>query len=100
MAIRGGGGGGTRYFSSYVGWDPASTVHPPKNISNFKHPQKIFEILATQKYPHSIPCPYEKTLKCITMTPKYRPIFGDPSKYPQNLYTPKNIHFSENPQKY
>ena len=40
-------GGGTLIFSSYVGSGPASTVHPPppkKNIRNFKHPQKIFEI--------------------------------------------------------
>ena len=43
------GGGGTLIFSAYVGSDPASTVHPPKNIRNFKHPKKIFEILATPK---------------------------------------------------
>ena len=48
--------GGYSHFSSYVGSDPASTVHPPpppkkkKNIRNFKHPP--IEILATQKkYP-------------------------------------------------
>ena len=41
--------GGTLIFSAYVGSDPVSTVHPPKNIRNFKHPKKIFEILATQK---------------------------------------------------
>ena len=37
-----------------------------------------------------------------------RTIFGvnflvfcdDPKRYPQNLHTPKNIHFSENPQRY
>ena len=37
------GGGGYSIFSAYVGSDPASTVHPPKNIRNFKHPKKIFE---------------------------------------------------------
>ena len=42
-------GVGYSIFSAYVGSDPASTVHPPKNIRNFKHPKKIFEILATQK---------------------------------------------------
>ena len=42
------GGGGTLIFSAYVGSDPASTVHP-KIIRNFKHPNKIFEIFATQK---------------------------------------------------
>ena len=36
------GGGGGSLFSSYVGSGLASTVHP-KNIRNFKHPQKIFE---------------------------------------------------------
>ena len=42
--------GGYSHFSG-----PASTVHPPKNIRNFKHPQNIFEIIATQKnIPHSV----------------------------------------------
>ena len=52
------GGEGTLIFSTYVGSGPASTVHPPKNIRNFKHPQKIFEILATPKnIPNSVPWP-------------------------------------------
>ena len=43
-------GGGTHiFFSAYVGWGPASTSHPIKNIRYFKHPKKIFEILATKK---------------------------------------------------
>ena len=41
--------GGTLIFSAYVGSDPAYNVHSKKNIRNFKHPKKIFEILATQK---------------------------------------------------
>ena len=41
--------GGILIFSAYVGSDPASTVKPKKNIRNFKHPKKIFEILATPK---------------------------------------------------
>ena len=32
--------GGLLICSSYVGLGPASTVHPQKNIRNFKHPQK------------------------------------------------------------
>ena len=28
-------------FSSYVGLDPASTVYPPKNTRNIKHPKII-----------------------------------------------------------
>ena len=35
--------GGTLIFSSYVGSDQASTVHPPKNIGNFKHPKKYLK---------------------------------------------------------
>ena len=66
FSLTGGGVGGrgdTLNFSAYVGSGPASTLHPPpqkkkKNIRNFKHPKKIFEILATQKkYPHSVPWP-------------------------------------------
>ena len=50
------GGGGYSNFSAYVGSDPASTVHQKKNIRNFKHPKKIFEILATpKKCPNSVP---------------------------------------------
>ena len=52
---RGGSGGspspqgGTLNFSTYVGSGPSIYPSPPKNIRNFKHPQKILEILATQK---------------------------------------------------
>ena len=44
----GGGDGGTLIFSTYVGSDPASTVHPQK-ISGISSTPKIFEILATPK---------------------------------------------------
>ena len=44
-----GGGGGTLIFSSYVGSDPASTVHPQKISGISSTPKKIFEILATPK---------------------------------------------------
>ena len=38
------------HFFLHIGSGSASTVHPKINIRNFKHPQKIFEILArTQK---------------------------------------------------
>ena len=40
--------GGTLIFSTYAGSEPASTVHPKTN-QEFQAPQKIFEILATQK---------------------------------------------------
>ena len=32
------------------------------------------------------------------MTLKLAQFCDDPKKYPQNLHTPKNIHFSENPK--
>ena len=49
------GGWVLSFFSAYVGSGSASAVHA-KNIRNFKHPQKIFEILATPKnIPHSVP---------------------------------------------
>ena len=52
-----------------------------KNIRNFKHPKKIFEILATQK---NIPILYldlkKKTLNCIEMTLKLAQFCDDPKK--------------------
>ena len=38
------GGGRLWICSSYVGAGPASTVHPPKKISEFQTPPKIFFI--------------------------------------------------------
>ena len=73
-------GGGVLLFFSYVGSGPASTVHPPKHIRNFKHPPpppppKKMEILATKKiFPILYLDIIKKTLKCIEMTPKYSPI--------------------------
>ena len=93
--------GGTLIFSSYVGSDPASTVHPKKN-QEFQAPQKNIKILAT---PKNIPILYidlkKKTLKCIEMTLKLAQFWDDPQKistkssYPQKIFifqkTPKNI---------
>ena len=59
----GGGGAGTLNFSAYVGSDPASTLHPPKNIRNFKHPKKLFEILETPKIPPFCTLTLRKDLK-------------------------------------
>ena len=50
-----GGGGGSLFFSSYIGSGQASTIHPQK-YQEFQAPQKIFEILATQQnIPHNVP---------------------------------------------
>ena len=46
--------GSTLIFSSYVGSDPASTVHP-KKYQEFQAPQKNIKILAT---PRNIPILY------------------------------------------
>ena len=35
------GGGGTVFFSAYVGSDPASTVHPPKISGISSNPKNI-----------------------------------------------------------
>ena len=49
------GGGGTLIFSAYVGSDPASTLHPKKLSGISSTPNKIFEILASQKsIPNSV----------------------------------------------
>ena len=39
---------GFSFLSSYVGLDPASTIHPPK-ISRISSTPKVFEILASPK---------------------------------------------------
>ena len=48
------GGGYSRFF--FIGrLGPSIYPSPGKNIRNFKHPEKIFEILATPKnIPHSV----------------------------------------------
>ena len=43
--------GGTLIFSSYLGSGPASTVHPKKNIRNFKHPKKYLKFWQPSKNP-------------------------------------------------
>ena len=68
-------GEGYPHFTSYVGSSPVSTVHPKINIRNFKHPKKLFEILATQNISPILYLVLKKRpLKCVEMTPKYSPI--------------------------
>ena len=93
----GGGVGGRWGYSKFFfirRLEPSTYPSPPKNIRNFKHPKKTFEIFATKKKPLSVPWPQEKILKCIEMTPKYGPILWLPSKkYPQNIHTQKLFIF-------
>ena len=91
-------GGDTQIFFVYVGSDPASTVHPPKN-QEFQAPQKIFEILAT---PKNIPILYldlKKDPKMHRNGPQTSPILWWPKKYPQNLHTPKKYSSFSKPPK-
>ena len=111
LVPRGGGGGGYSNFFRIRSLGPSIYRSPPKNIRNFKHPKKLFEILATQKY---IPILYldlkKKTLNCIEMILKLAQFCDDPPKistkssYPQKisffLKTPKNIEIQNfEPQK-
>ena len=61
-------------FSAYVGSDPTSTIHPPKNIRNFKHPKKIFEILATSKNIRILCLDLKKDPKLLRNDPQTSPI--------------------------
>ena len=90
--------GGTQFFSVYVGSDPASIVHP-KKYQELQAPQKIFEILATQKISQFCTLTLKKTLKCIEMTLKLAQFCDDPKKYPQNLHTPQKYSFFSKPPK-
>ena len=52
------GGGGYSHFFCIRRLRPSICRSPPKNIRNFKHLKKLFEILATQKIiPNSVPWP-------------------------------------------
>ena len=82
------GGEGALIFSPCVGSGPASTDHPKINIRNFKKIRR-FCTLALRKDP-----------KMHRNDPYIAQFCDKPQKYPQNLHTQKNIHFSENPQKY
>ena len=90
--------GGDTLFFCIRRLGPSIYHSPPKHIKNFKHPKKIFEILATQKnIPQSVHWPNEKTLKCIEMTPKYSPFLMTQKNIQINFHTPKNIIFFKTP---
>ena len=91
--------GGTLIFSTYVGSGPSIYRSSKTNFRNFKHPKKIFEILATQKISQFCTLTLKKTLKCKEMTLKLAQFCDDPKIYPQNLHIPKNIHFFWKSQK-
>ena len=96
-------GVGTPIFFHIRRLGPSINCSPPKKYQNFKHPKKIFEILAT---PKNIPILYLDLKKDPIMhrnDPQTSPIFVMTPKNTCNhkiFIPPKNIHFSENPQKY
>ena len=86
-------GGGSLIFFAYVDSDPASTVHPKKNIRNFKHPQKIFEILAAQKNIPILCLDLKKDPKLHRNDLQTSPILWWPPKNIHKIFIPpKNIH--------
>ena len=85
--------GGYSNFFGIRRLGPSIYRSPQKYISNFKHPQKIFEILATQKYIPILYFDLKKTLNCIEMTLKLAEFCDDPKKCPQNLNSPKKYSF-------
>ena len=63
---------------------PSIYRSPPKNIRNFKHPQKISQLC---------PLTLKKDPKMHRMTLKLAQFCDDPKKYPQNLHTPQKYSF-------
>ena len=85
---RGGGGGGYSNFFRIRRLGPSIYRSPKKNIRNFKHPKKIFEILATQKISQFCTLTLKKILNCIEMTRKLAQFCNDPKKSTKSSYPP------------
>ena len=92
--------GGTLIFSSYVGSDPASIVHPKKISGISSTPKKYLKFQQPKKKSQFCTLTLKKTLKCIEMTLKLAKFCDDPKKYPQNLHTPKKYLLFWKPKKY
>ena len=99
-----GGGGGvlSLFFMRRLGPSIYRSPPPPKKkISGISNTQKIFEIFCHPKIPPFCTLTLRKGTKVHRNDPKIHTSFVmTQNKYPQNLHTPKNIHFSENPQRY
>ena len=74
MPRGGGGGGGYSNFFLIRRLGPSIYRSPPKNIRNFKHPKKIFEILATKKNIPNLYLDLKKDPKMHRNDPQTRPI--------------------------
>ena len=101
LGAQGGGGGRVLYFFHIRTLGPSIYRSPKKNIRNFKHPKKIFEILATPKNIQFLYLDLKKDPKLHRNDPQTSPILWWPQKNIHKiLIPPKNIIFSENPRKY
>ena len=98
------GPGGTLIFSSQVGWDATSTVHPQKISGISSTPKNIWNFSNLKKYPYSVPLTLKKALKCIEMNLKLAqfctsPILWWPKKISTKSSYPKKYSFLWKPQK-
>ena len=85
------GGGGYSYFFIIRRLGPSIYRSPPKNIRNFMHPKKVFEILAT---PKNIPILYldlKKDSKMHRNDPQTSPILWLPPKISTKYFHPQKI---------
>ena len=87
------GGGGTLIFFRIRRLGPSIYRSPPKNIRNFKHPQKIFEILATQKSISFLYLDLKKVPKLHRNDPQTSPICDDPKKISTKSSYPQRYSF-------
>ena len=83
--------GGYSYFFRIRRLGPSIYCSHPKNIRNFKHPQKIFEILATQNNISILYLDLKKTLNCIEMTLKLAQFCDHPKKNILKIFIPPKI---------
>ena len=94
-------GGGYSIFFRIRRLGPSIYRSPPKNIRKFKHPQKMYEILATPKKSQFCTLTFKKKdPKLHRNDLKLAQFCDDPQKIHKIFIPPKNIHFSENPIKY
>ena len=68
------------FFSSYVGFGPASTVYPQNYQEYQAPPKKYLKFLHPPKHIQNMYIYLKKTLKYIEITPKTSPILGWPPK--------------------
>ena len=79
---------------------PSIHRSPQKNIRNFKHPKKIFEILATQKIFQFLYLYLKQDPQTHRNDPQTSPICDDPQKIStKSSYPPKIFMFLKTPPK-